>query len=69
MEVLERSGLGAENIARLRRAYQVALRALHLMDRNDPIAEMVAKKIIAIGKDGGEPDEIAQRAVKAFGIV
>ncbi len=68
MEVLERSGLGAEDIARLRCAYQAALRALHLIDRNDPIAEMVAKKVIAIGKGGGEPAEIARRAVRAFEI-
>ncbi len=46
LRLLEGSGLGAEDIERLRCAYENALRALHLVDRNDPVAEIVARKII-----------------------
>jgi signal recognition particle GTPase len=66
--LLEGSGLGPEEVENLCRAYDDALQALHLVDRNDPIAEMVARKVIEIGKNGGDPAEIARRAVKAFYI-
>ncbi len=66
--LLKGSGLGAENVERLRCAYEAALHALYLVDRNDPIAEIVARKIIEISKDGGEPADIAERTVKSFGI-
>jgi hypothetical protein len=35
---------------RLNRAYRDVLRSLHLVDRNDPIAEIVAKTVIEIGE-------------------
>jgi hypothetical protein len=41
------------------------LRSLHLVDRNDPIAEIVAKTVIGIGATGvREPSEILKIAVK-----
>ena len=50
---------------RLNRAYRDVLRSLHLVDRNDPIAEMVAKTVIEIGATGvREPSEISKIAVK-----
>jgi len=59
------SNLGQEEIERLELAYNRAMQALHLVDRDDPIAEMVAKKIIEIGKTGVlDPAEISQIAVK-----
>ena len=39
-----------------------------LLDRYDPIAEIVANKVIQIGTRGGTPDEIAKRAIKDLGI-
>jgi hypothetical protein len=66
--LLEGSGLGPDEVENLCRAYEDALHTLHLVDRNDPIAEIVARKVIEIGKDGGDPAEIARLAVKAFGI-
>jgi hypothetical protein len=41
-----------KEIERLRTAYDSALRRLHLVDRNDPICEIVARKMIEIGADG-----------------
>jgi hypothetical protein len=50
---------------RLNRAYRDALRSLHLVDRNDPIAEIVAKTVIEIGASGvRDPSEISKIAVK-----
>jgi hypothetical protein len=66
--LLEGSGLGPNEVECLCRAYEDALHTLHLVDRNDPFTEMVARKIIEIGKDGGDSAEVARLAVKALGI-
>jgi hypothetical protein len=66
--LLNGSTLSAEKIAQLKTAYDSALRALHLVDRNDPIAEIVARKIIEIGKQSGDAAEISRLAVKELGI-
>ena len=42
--------MGPEEISGLTTAYENALKTMGLVDRNDPIAEMVAKKIIEIGQ-------------------
>jgi hypothetical protein len=57
-----------EDIERLMRAYELTLRALRLKDRNDPITQLVAEKIIAIGRLGIEDSaEISKLALKALG--
>ena len=46
---------------RLNKAYRDVLRSLHLLDRNDPFAEIVAKTVIEIGATGvREPSEISK---------
>ena len=51
------------------RDYEQALRAIGLVDRDDPIAEMVAKKIIEIGQTGvREPADISALAIKGLGV-
>jgi len=46
-------------------AYELTLRALSLVDRNDPLTAMIADKIIEIGAAGlRDPAEISKRAVK-----
>jgi len=46
-------------------AYEQTLRALRLKDRSDPITQLVAEKIIAIGRLGIEdPAEISGLALK-----
>src|SRR6516164_5164715 len=50
---------------RLNRAYRDVLRSLHLVDRNDAIAEIVAKTVIDVGATGvREPSEISKIALK-----
>ena len=48
--LLARSSLRPEEIRLLNDAYKRALRALHLVDRNDPLTEIVAKKIVEVSK-------------------
>jgi hypothetical protein len=66
--LLKDSKLAPEETQRLCLAYKSALRSLHLVDRNDPIAELVAKKIIEIRIAGiRDPAEICKVAVKRLG--
>jgi hypothetical protein len=66
--LLEKSSLQPEEISRLVAAYEQALRGLDLVDRSDPVAEIVAKKIIKIGKRGGDAVEIAKLAVDELAV-
>jgi hypothetical protein len=46
----------------------LALNALYLIDRDDPVCEIVAGKVIEVGTDGiRDPREIAKAAVKSLG--
>lgn len=67
--ILQNLPLGPEEIARLSTAYEQALRTLGVKDRNDPLTELIAKKIIEIGQTGvKDPDQICSRAVKALDL-
>lgn len=53
---------------RLRQAFAATLKSLHLVDRNDPVCEIVARKIIEIDAAGThDPHEIAKRAARELG--
>jgi hypothetical protein len=66
--LLENSSTPPEEISRLVAAYELTLGALHLVDRNDPIAEIVARKVIEIGKRGGDALQISDLAVKELAV-
>jgi hypothetical protein len=67
--LLKHSALGPEEIGCLKTAYETTLRALSVVDRNDPLCEMVAKKIIAIGRTGvRDPGAISARAIRELAI-
>jgi hypothetical protein len=67
--LLNGSAFGPEDVERLNRAYTCALRSLHLVDRNDPFTEMVARKIIEVGATGvRDPHEISKIAIKRLGV-
>lgn len=57
-----------DEVERLNRAFTLALRSLHLVDRNDPLCEIVARKIIDVADDIQDPGEIANKAVKGIGL-
>jgi len=57
--------INAEEVERLDRALTFALKSLHLVDRNDPICAIVARKVIEIDEAGiHDPREIARLAAK-----
>ena len=58
-----------KDIVRLVEAYEQTLRALRLKDRDDPITQLVAEKIIAIGRLGIEdPAEISKLTLQELGL-
>jgi hypothetical protein len=67
--LLQGSKLPPEQIERLRSAYARTMRSLRLVDRDDPIAEIVAKKVIEIGTSGvGDPADISKRVIEQLGV-
>ena len=53
----------------VRLAYNNALRKLHLVDHNDPVCEIVARKVIEIGSSGvTNAIVIAEKAAAAFAL-
>jgi hypothetical protein len=56
-------------VERLDLAYKLALRSPNLVDRGDPLAETVAKKVIEIGRTGvRDPEEISAVAIEELRI-
>jgi hypothetical protein len=67
--LLANSELEPDAIENLNLAFKQALRSLHLVDRDDPVTEIVARKIIEIAATGvHDAAEIAEIAVKQLGI-
>jgi hypothetical protein len=63
--LLQNSNLGPAEQEILNLAFIRALRLLHLVDRNDPVCEIVARRIIEIGATGaGDPVVISEIAVR-----
>jgi hypothetical protein len=65
--LLQNSPLGPEDIKVLTEAYEAALRRLGLVDRSDPVTQLVAKRIIKVGQTGlRDPLQICERVVEEF---
>jgi hypothetical protein len=63
--LLQHSAFGPEDLNRLGAAYERTLEALGLTDRNDPMTELVARKLLAIHETGVlDPVGLSQRAVQ-----
>jgi len=61
--------MGPEDIRRLTTAFEHALRTLGIVDRGDPLAELLARKIIEVAQTGiREPADISAQAIKEIGI-
>src|SRR4051794_35816322 len=66
--LLQNSPLGPEEIAVLTDAYERTLRALGLVDRSDPVTELIAKKVIELAQRGvREAPQLAALVVKELG--
>jgi hypothetical protein len=67
--LLQNLPMGPEEIARLTTAYEETLRTIGLVDRNDPITELIARKIIEIGQSGvRDPMLLSELTIKEMGI-
>ena len=54
-----------DDIERLSAAYEDALRALHISDRDDPINEIIVQRIIEGARSGvRDPHDLSQMAIK-----
>ena len=66
---LAKSILEPDQIERLNEAYIFALRSPDLVDRNDPIVDIVARKIIEVATSGiRDPREICDTALRQLGL-
>ena len=67
--MLQNIPMGPEDIARLVAAYEQALSELSLKDHNDPLKELIAKKIIEVAQTGvRDPAQISRLAIKELGL-
>jgi hypothetical protein len=67
--LLQNSPLGPEEIAILTDAYERTLRTLNLVDRNDPITQLIAGKIIELGQRGvRDAKKLTELAIKELGV-
>jgi hypothetical protein len=66
--LLQKLPLGPEEIEVLSVAYELTLRNFGLVDRNDPITEMVARKIVELGQRGvRDAQQMAELATRELG--
>jgi hypothetical protein len=66
--LLQNLELEAEAVMRLVTAYEETLRALRLVDRTDPITNLVAWKVIEIGRSSDrDAAEISSLAIRQLG--
>ncbi len=62
---MQSSSFGPEELSKLGAAYERTLEALGLTDRNDPMTELVARKLLAIHETGvSDPVGLSKRVVQ-----
>ena len=66
--LLKDSKLVQDEIKRLNAAYTYALRSLSVVDRNDPLTEMLARNIIEVGATESDPAKISEIAIKRLRV-
>jgi hypothetical protein len=67
--LLQNVPLGPEELKCLTDAYERTLETLSVKDRNDPLTESIAKKIIELGQTGlKDPAQISARAIEDLGL-
>ena len=63
----EAGAFGPDDVRALASAFEASLRELGLVDRSDPAVMLVAKRIIALAKEGSrDPIVLRDRVVKSF---
>ena len=62
--VLQNAAFNPERIELVAKAYEDALRSLNLIDRSDPLTELIAKQIFEAAQRGErDPDRLRQAAI------
>jgi hypothetical protein len=68
--LLKNSTLEPEEISRITEAYEQTLRTLSLKDRDDPLTEMIARKIIKLAKTGvHDTTQLSVLSIAELGIL
>ena len=63
--LIQNLAFNQNDIERLAAAYEEALQALHISDRDDPINEVIAQRIIEGARAGArDPHDLCKMAVK-----
>ncbi|WOH53783.1 hypothetical protein [Bradyrhizobium sp. sBnM-33] len=66
---LQTHAMGPKEVSRIIEAYERTLRVFCVKDRDDPLTEMIAKKIIKIAQTGiKDPAQISALAIKELEI-
>ena len=67
--LLQGQAFSPEAVERLSTAYEAALKVLRLTNRDDPITEIIAKRIIQIAQTGvHDPAKLCAAALKGFNV-
>jgi hypothetical protein len=67
--LLQNCTMEPDEVSRIREAYEQALHTLCVKDRDDPLTEMIAKKIIKIAQTGiQDPAQLSALAIKELEI-
>jgi hypothetical protein len=65
--LMQRGAFGPEDISVLSAAYERALAQLQLTDRNDPVTEMIATRIIDVFRTGlRDPEDVCAEVLKGL---
>jgi len=63
--LIQNLSFNQDDIERLAEAYEEALRALHISDRDDPINQVIAQRIIEGARKGvRDPGDLCKMAIK-----
>ena len=67
--LMREASFGPDETAFMSEAYETALKKLRLVDRNDPVTELVAAKIIEITRRGVKsPADICNQVIAELGV-
>ena len=64
-QLLETKSFPPETVTRIKLAYVETLRSLQLVDRDEPLTDAIARKIVELAQtDVGDPDELSRRTIR-----
>ena len=66
---LRSASFGPDAVKCMTEAYECVLKELRLNDRDDPVTELIAAKIIQVFRLGeGDSDRLCKRAIRELGV-